>query len=202
MFTGLIQEIGQIQSIQEKDTGKQFTFSATKILHNANIGDSIAIDGVCSTITTLQPDHFTVDYMPETLKSTTLNTKKVHTAVNLESCLTLNDKLGGHLVSGHIDTIGTIINITLEHAWHTYHITYPKAFAAFLIHKGSIAVDGISLTISKLESETFSISLIPHTLQHTTLKDRHINDTVNLEFDMIGKFILRQQTLQGDTINA
>lgn len=195
MFTGLIQEIGSIKAIQSHKTGKEFVISAPQILSDAKVGDSISVNGVCSTITTMSQNTFSVDYMPESLNKTALGHYQVGDAVNLEACLTLKDKLGGHLVSGHIDTVGTLISSQEVDGWTTLTLSYPNDFAHLLIPKGSIAIDGISLTISDLTSEHFSVSLIPHTISHTTLQFKKAGDPINLEFDMIGKYLYRSQTL-------
>ena len=193
MFTGLIKEIGSIKKIEEKNGGISVTINAKEILIDSKIGDSISVNGICSTITQQTQSSFTVEYMPETLKKTALKTLTTKSKVNLEPCLTLQDKLGGHIVTGHIDTTGTIKAIEKDKKWQTMTIEFPHEFNKLIIQKGSIALDGISLTLSHISDHTLSVSLIPHTINHTNLKTKKNGDLINIEFDILGKYIERFQ---------
>jgi riboflavin synthase len=189
MFTGIIEEIGLVEGI--KKTGEAFVLSinAKKVLEGVQLGDSIAVNGVCLTVTSFSNSRFTVDVMPETVKATSLKDVNKGSRVNLERAMAAGGRFGGHFVSGHVDGTGIIKNKKpFENAVY-YEIEAPKEVLKFIIVKGSIAVDGTSLTIFGLSEETFTISLIPHTLSETVLGFKGQGDIVNLECDMIGKYV-------------
>jgi riboflavin synthase len=189
MFTGIIEEIGLVEGI--KKTGEAFVLSinAKKVLEGVQLGDSIAVNGVCLTVTSFSNSRFTVDVMPETVKATSLKDVNKGSRVNLERAMAAGGRFGGHFVSGHVDGTGIIKNKKpFENAVY-YEIEAPKEVLKFIILKGSIAVDGTSLTIFGLSEETFTISLIPHTLSETVLGFKGRGDIVNLECDMIGKYV-------------
>ena len=192
MFTGLIKEVGSIESIKPLGNGREVIVNcSTDFSNDSDIGDSISINGVCSTVTTKSATNFTVQFLEETLKKTTMSIIHKNEKVNLEPCLTLQTKLGGHLVSGHIDDKGTIHSINKDGEWAIITIEYNTRFAPFLIPKGSIAIDGISLTVVDLTNSTFTCHLIPHTLEHTNLHTKTAGDKINLEFDQVGKYLHR-----------
>jgi len=189
MFTGIIEEIGKISNFQR--TGESFvlTIEARKILEDVHFGDSIAVNGVCLTVTSFTSSGFTVDVMPETVKATSLNTLKRGSKVNLERAMAAGGRFGGHFVSGHIDGTGVIKSKKpFENAIY-YEIEANPEMLNYVILKGSIAVDGTSLTVFGKTETSFTISLIPHTLAETILGYKGPGDVVNLECDMIGKYV-------------
>jgi riboflavin synthase len=189
MFTGIIEEIGTIRSIRWGVKSAVISIAATRILDNIKEGDSINTDGVCLTVTWIDKDSFSVDVMAETMRKTNLQNLKPGSLVNLERALRLNDRLGGHLVSGHIDGTGTIILFEKEDnaVWVT--ISAGDDILRYIINKGSIAIDGISLTVANVTNHDFSVSLIPYTIKDTTLAKKNKGDLVNLECDLVGKYV-------------
>ena len=201
MFTGLIKEVGHIKRIEPLGHGKEATIQCSEEFSaDSAIGDSIGINGVCSTIITKTSRSFTVQFLEETLRKTTMGTIQETEKVNLEPCLTLQTKLGGHLVSGHVDDTGTIQTIDNDGKWAIITITYDAKFAPFLIPKGSIAMDGISLTVVDLTNTTFSCHLIPHTQENTNLHTKQPGDKINLEFDQVGKYLHRFREISGESL--
>lgn len=189
MFTGIIEEIGMLSNI--KRTGESFvlTIEAKKILEDVHLGDSIAVNGVCLTVTSFSARHFTVDVMPETVKATSLHTVKRGSKVNLERAMAAGGRFGGHFVSGHIDGTGVIKGKrAFENAIY-YEIEADPNVLKYVILKGSVAVDGTSLTVFGVTENSFTLSLIPHTLSETILGHKEAGDIVNLECDMIGKYV-------------
>ena len=191
MFTGLIEEIGKITAIRKGKNSYQFSIKAHKVLMETQIGDSICSNGACLTVTSMNSNEFTVDVMSETVEKTNFSALKIGSLVNLERALRLSDRLGGHMVSGHIDGIGKIKSIEKDDIAWRIKISAASSLLLQMIDKGSIAIDGISLTIIKVDTDYFETSIIPHTAQETTLLQKKVNDTVNLETDMIGKYINR-----------
>lgn len=190
MFTGIIEEKGAVKKIQKiSDYAVQLTINSTKVTEDVHIGDSIAVNGICLTVTNFTTHSFQVDVMPETIKATSLNTLTVGSDVNLERAMAANGRFGGHFVSGHIDGTGRIINKYRQENAIYYEIEIPEEFSKFLLMKGSIAVDGISLTLFDVSENTFTISLIPHTVSETILGDKGQGDIVNLEYDMLAKHV-------------
>ena len=191
MFTGIVEELGVVRALRLLPESGQLTVEGIKVLNGTQIGDSIAINGVCLTVLRKGEREFTVDVMAETLAKTNLESLKSGSRVNLERALQLQTRLGGHLVSGHVDGVGEIRRITSWGIAQVYEISAPPALLAFMLPKGSIAIDGISLTIIDVASDYFTVSLIPHTFEQTTLGLKGIGTSVNLETDLIGKYVAR-----------
>lgn len=193
MFTGIVEEIGTLTTFKKEPHLVTFIIEAEKVLEGVTLGDSIAVNGVCLTVTAFSQKSFTVEIMPETLRKTALTDYQIGDFLNLERALRLDERLGGHLVSGHIDTTATLIVITPLEKVHelTFRLTQPHQ--GLMIPKGSIALDGISLTLMEVTPTEFSVGIIPHTLKMTNLGETKVGERVNIEFDMIGKFIHAQQ---------
>ena len=191
MFTGIIEEVGTIRSLPSGGSAGSLRIGARTVLDKTKIGDSIAVNGVCLTVTTLLSDGFTADVMPETLRRSNLGLLKIGDHVNLERAMAADGRFGGHIVSGHIDGVGTITGIRKEEnaVWIT--ITPPSSIMELIVEKGSITIDGVSLTVAAVTSDTFSVSIIPHTRACTSLLDKKKGDQVNLENDIIGKYVKR-----------
>ena len=189
MFTGLVEEIGTIKSIKKGTNSAQITIIADKVLLDVNLGDSICTNGVCLTVTNFSPNCFTVDVMAETIRKSNLDSLTPGKKVNLERALRLGDRLGGHMVSGHIDGVGIISNLEKEDnaTWVTISTSYD--LLKYIVYKGSIAIDGVSLTVAYVDDIKFKVSIIPHTKDITTLLDKKVGYKVNLECDMIGKYV-------------
>ncbi|MBD7911842.1 riboflavin synthase [Clostridium cibarium] len=189
MFTGIVEEIGEIESIKSGEKSSTLVIKANKVIQNTRVGDSICTNGVCLTVTSMGKDIFEADVMAETLRRSTLGELKKSSKVNLERALTLQDRLGGHLVSGHIDGIGEIISIKKEDTATWFHIKVEDNLLKYIVEKGSIAIDGISLTVAYVDSKSFKVSIIPHTSKETILLNRNVRDMVNIECDILGKYI-------------
>jgi len=190
MFTGLIEEKGKILSAKITQIGKQFTISAPQqFINKIKIGDSIAINGVCQTAIKIDGTTFQTDVMQETLKKTTLSNLSPKQNVNLELAITLNTRLGGHIVQGHIDTIGQVIQIVNISTHKEFYISYPIEYKKYLAPTGSVAIDGVSLTVAEIFDKSFKVALIPHTLNNTLFSEYKVGDRVNIEFDIIGKYV-------------
>lgn len=189
MFTGIIEEIGYVQRINQQSKSAQIQIKACKVLDDVIVGDSIAVNGVCLTVVSFDSQHFTADVMPETIAKTNLQELKPGSPVNLERALKLGGRLGGHIVQGHVDAVGTIVQKqTLEIAI-IYRIKALPEFLQYVVPKGSIAIDGISLTVVDVFSDSFTVSLIPHTAHATVLGHKNPGDKVNLESDIIGRYV-------------
>jgi len=188
MFTGIIQDVGIITSITKGNKSQVMTIE-TSILEDVNIGDSIATNGLCLTVTSKTNQQFNVDIMAESLRRSNLGKLQVGSKVNLEKAMAMGDRFGGHMVSGHIDDVGIISNTFVEDNATWVDIDVPEHLRKYCILKGSIAIDGISLTVSKLTSKGVSVSIIPHTKDQTTLLDKKVGDYVNLEMDMMIKYV-------------
>ena len=191
MFTGIIEEMGTLAQKKPAENAMHLTIQANKVLEGTAIGDSIATNGVCLTVVDLTDDSLTVDVMHETLKNTNLGALEIGDALNLERALTPASRMGGHFVSGHVDGTGVIERIQDDGIAKRLFITVPEALTESIVLKGSIAVDGISLTVYGLSPTHFEISIIPHTQDVTTLLKKKPGDTVNIETDMIGKYVLK-----------
>lgn len=198
MFTGIIEEVGEISGIRRGSQSIEIEIKAEEILTDIQLGDSIATNGVCLTVTSFTENRFTVDVMPETLRKSSLNDLQVGDKVNLERALRLKDRLGGHLVSGHIDGVGEIKQKRREDNAVLFTISLPAKLSKYVIPKGSIAVDGISLTIAELANHEFVVSIIPHTAKGTTLNEKKVGDIVNLEVDLIGKYVERMLNVDNE----
>jgi len=189
MFTGLIEEIGQITRIDPIAGGKKIRVLASKILDDIKVDDSIAINGVCLTATKIEQDGFWADAVGETLNKTTLVNMRVGAQVNVERALKLSDRLGGHLVQGHVNGIATITQINKLGENYFLEINIPRELTKYTIDEGSISIDGISLTIAKLNDTKVGVSVIPHTWAASNLKDKKVGDLVNIETDVLAKYI-------------
>ena len=189
MFTGIIEEIGQIQAVKHGAASSRLTIQAAKILSDVHDGDSIAVNGVCLTVTSHGSGYFTADVMHESLRRSALGNLSQGSRVNLERAMAANGRFGGHIVSGHIDGIGTVREIHEDDIAVWYTISASPALLRYIIEKGSITIDGISLTIAAVDNTGFSVSAIPHTVSQTNLRQRRRGDPVNLETDIIGKYV-------------
>lgn len=189
MFTGLIEEIGIIKSVSAKGTGRVFEIDCQKVLNNTKIGDSIAINGICLTVTGFNNKSYKVDVSKETLDVSTAKYFKVGDKVNLERALSFSDRFGGHLVMGHVDTIGKISEMREEGDFYVFKVSYDRNFDKYVVYKGSIAIDGISLTINEKKTGMIRLNIIPHTYHSTNLKYLKVGSYVNIEFDIIGKYV-------------
>ncbi len=189
MFTGIIEGLGKISGIRSMGAGSRLAIAADFSLTDSKIGDSIAVNGACLTAVTISGSRFEVDVSPETLEKTTLKNIKIGERVNIERALRLSDRLDGHLVSGHIDGTGRIIHKTRQGNAIIVGFSIAESLARYMISKGSVAVDGISLTINRCDARSFEISIIPHTADITTIGIKKTGDAVNIETDMIGKYV-------------
>lgn len=189
MFTGIIEEIGSIEKISKGDKSSKLFIKGSKVLDKTNIGDSISTNGVCLTVCSIKNNIFEADVMAETLRRSNLGDLKVGSKVNLERALTLETRMGGHMVSGHIDGIGEIISLKKEDNAVWVSIKTNENILKYIVEKGSIAIDGISLTVAYVDEHIFKVSIIPHTKDETTLLTKDINSIVNLECDIIGKYV-------------
>ncbi|MBP2025037.1 riboflavin synthase [Peptoniphilus stercorisuis] len=196
MFTGIVEEVGIIKNIKKNSNSLSLTISANKVLEDIKLGDSICTNGVCLTVTDFDKYSFTVDAIESTIRKTDLYNLDISSKVNLERALSLKDRLGGHIVQGHVDGIGEIANIRDEDLSKVYSIKAKENLLNKLVKQGSITISGVSLTISDLKEDYFEVSIIPHTLKETIINDLKIGDIVNLEIDIIGKYIDR--FLNGD----
>jgi riboflavin synthase len=195
MFTGIVEEIGAF-----KETSRdRLAFEAHKVIEGTKVGDSIAVNGVCLTIVSLENRGFSVNVMPETLRCTNLGRLHYNDQVNLERALVLGGRLGGHLVLGHVDYTGEVMDVTNEEAAHIMRISAPAKLMPYIVDKGFIAVDGVSLTIADFDDFSFVVSLVAYTMEHTTLGRKRPGDVVNLEADIIAKYVenLKEQKRQG-----
>ncbi|AMA73646.1 MULTISPECIES: riboflavin synthase [Aneurinibacillus] len=191
MFTGIIEEIGTIRRIQRGNRSAVLEIAAEKVLTDVKLGDSIAVNGICLTVVEFSGRHFTVDVMPETLDRTSLSALGPGSPVNLERALAVGDRLGGHFVSGHVDGTGVIVDKRPYDNAMLFEVRTGEELLWYIIPKGSIAIDGISLTVVDVAGDGFTVSIIPHTLEETILQYKGKGDLVNLECDMLGKYIER-----------
>lgn len=189
MFTGIIEEMGTVQAVRRGSASSVLTIQAAKVLEDVKDGDSIAVNGVCLTVTSHGSSYFTADVMHETLNRSSLGSLRQSSPVNLERAMAAGGRFGGHIVSGHIDGTGTITSIRQDGIALWYTISASPALLRYIIEKGSIAIDGISLTVAAVTDRDFSVSIIPHTAAQTTLSQKKAGDTVNLENDVIGKYV-------------
>lgn len=195
MFTGIIESVGSISKIESVNGDARFTIDTGKLdLSDVKIGDSIACNGVCLTAIELGGRHYVADVSGETLTVTTLGALDVGSSVNLEKALRLEDRLGGHLVSGHVDGVGEVLSIQQDARSWRYQIQAPVALAKYIAAKGSICLNGISLTVNKVDGTNFDINIVPHTRQETTIKDLQVGSKVNLEVDLLARYLERMLT--------
>jgi riboflavin synthase len=191
VFTGIIEAIGTVREYTRKPSGGRAHVEAGVLAEELRLGESIAVDGACLTVSTVKGDGFTCDLSAETLDRTTLGMLRVGSRVNLERPLRLGDRLGGHLVTGHVDAVGEVAGRVPQGDGEFWRLRFPQELARLLVMKGSIAVDGISLTVAELSRDTFGVALIPHTLRFTTLGSKRLGSPVNLETDLLGKHVAR-----------
>jgi len=189
MFTGIIEETGAITGIRSGVRSKTFTVQADLILNDLKAGDSVSVNGVCLTVTERLSNAFTADVMPETLNRSALGELKPGSRVNLERAMPADGRFGGHIVSGHIDGTGTITEVKNDDNAVLYTVKTTDKVTRYIIEKGSVAIDGISLTVVWVEGDRFSVSIIPHTLKSTVLSERKTGSIVNIENDIIGKYV-------------
>lgn len=191
MFTGIVEERGTVASIEQLTNAARVAIRGSVVLSDVKAGDSIAVNGVCLTVVDLGPDFFTADVMEETLKRSSLDGVGAGSEVNLERAARLDSRLGGHLVQGHVDGTGQVLAIEPDEHWTAMRILLPADLGRYVVEKGSITVDGVSLTVVSVDDMGFSVSLIPTTLAETTLGSRQVGDRVNLEVDAIAKYVER-----------
>jgi riboflavin synthase len=196
MFTGIVQNLATVFAVIHEGSGTRLEIACAEIARGAAIGDSIAVNGCCLTVVEIPGGRLAFQAGAETLSRTNLGELSPGGKVNLETSLRVGDQLGGHLVTGHIDAVGTVIRRENDGEWTTMWFEYPARLAGELVQKGSIAVDGVSLTLVDVDNDRFSVALIPHTLAVTTLGLRKPGDRVNLETDILGKYVARQLALR------
>jgi riboflavin synthase len=189
MFTGIVEELGTVEAIEDQGDAIRLTIRSATVLEDAGLGDSISVNGCCLTVTEHDGVTWTADVMQETLDKTSLYGVQPGDRVNLERAVTAHTRLGGHIVQGHVDGVGTVVSRTPSEHWEVVEISLPTALSRYLVDKGSITVDGVSLTVVEAEDESFTVSLIPETLARTTLGSRQPGDRVNLEVDVIAKYV-------------
>lgn len=201
MFTGIIEEIGTVTAVKKGTKSSKLTLQGNQIFEDMHIGDSIAVNGVCLTVTSKTNNQFTVDVMAETLRRSSLGYLSSGSKVNMERAMAANGRFGGHIVSGHIDGMGEIESFIQEEnaIWVTIK-TSPKILK-YIIEKGSIAIDGISLTVAYVDQKCFKVSIIPHTARNTILLNKQVGDIVNLENDLVGKYIDKLMNFEQESVN-
>ncbi len=190
MFTGLVETVGEVAEIKPTPSGLRLRLS-TELSNDLTPGDSLAVNGVCLTVVSADADGVHMDVAPETLRVTTLGTLKRGTPVNLERPMRADSRVGGHFVQGHVDATGTVEDIRQDGDCWWVTVKFPPSLAAQIVRKGSIAIDGISLTVAGVDDRRLDVQIIPYTWEHTNLKAARVNDLVNLECDMLGKYVLR-----------
>lgn len=198
MFTGIIEEVGAIASMQRGARSCVLTIKARVVLADAHVGDSIAVNGTCLTVTSFTADRFTADVMNETLERSSLARLRPGAHVNLERAMLATGRFGGHIVSGHIDGVGTVTSMRADGNAVWYTIAAPRSVLRLIVEKGSIAIDGISLTVARVSDADFSVSVIPHTREVTNLGGVRVGDVVNLENDVVGKYVERLLGARGE----
>lgn len=191
MFTGLIEEVGNVLGIHRTDRGTQLQIVAPRVAEKIQIGDSIAVNGCCLTVAAHRGEQFTFDLLEETLDRTNLKTLRQESRVNLERALAADERLGGHFVQGHVDCAARIVALEKNGTNHRLEVELPAEFAHYIAYRGSIAVNGISLTVAEVSEESFAVWIIPHTKSQTNLDVARTDDPVNLEFDLIAKYLER-----------
>jgi len=198
MFTGLISELGKVSAITKGDSSAIFTIDAPALISEIKLGDSVAVNGVCLTATSVTGTSFTADVMVQTLSLTSLSQVNVGSAVNLELAAQLNARMGGHMVSGHIDGVATVVGLTQGEKWLQFDIKVPEKLSKYIVNQGSIALDGVSLTVGEInDANLVTVWLIPETLERTNLAAKQPGDLVNVEVDLIAKYVERLIT-KGD----
>jgi len=189
VFTGLIEEVGKVKTVKPQGGGYRISFTINKIGDDLKIDDSVAINGVCQTVIACSENHFEVVAVEETVRKTNFSDLRAGDDVNLERALGISDRLGGHFVQGHIDCKGKISSIQKERTGINVWISYPSKFSKYLVNTGSICVNGVSLTTARVEKDRFMVAVIPHTWNNTTFRNMRQGENINLEFDILGKYI-------------
>ena len=189
MFTGIVEELGTVTAIEDQVDALRLSIRGTTVLEDAHLGDSISVNGCCLTVTTYDAGTWTADVMQETLDKTSLYGVRPGDRVNLERAVTADKRLGGHIVQGHVDAVGHVVRRTPSEHWEVVEISLPTELSRYLVDKGSITVDGVSLTVVTVTDDSFTVSLIPETLARTTLGIKQPGETVNLEVDVIAKHV-------------
>ena len=202
MFTGIIEEVGTIKGVKKGARSCILTIGGKKVLEGTKVGDSIALNGVCLTVTSMSGDSYTADVMAETMNRSSLGKLKAGTPVNLERAMSAEGRFGGHIVSGHIDGIGTVSAVEPDDNAVWYTIEADRALLRYIVEKGSIAIDGISLTVAYVDSHCFKVSIIPHTQKETNLYTKTPGTIVNLECDIIGKYVEKLMQPEEDAAEA
>ena len=193
MFTGLIAELGRITAIEKGESSAVFTVSAPALISQIALGDSVAVNGVCLTATSIAGDDFTADVMVQTLAVTSLSQLAVGSPVNLELAALLNTRMGGHMVQGHVDGVATVVGLTPGEKWAQFDITVPEKLAKYIVNQGSICLDGVSLTVGEINdaNNVVTVWLIPETLERTNLASKQAGDLINVEVDVLAKYVER-----------
>lgn len=189
MFTGIVEEVGRINGIKKGEKSSKLIISGKRVIENTKLGDSICTNGVCLTVTNLSGSTFEADVMAETLRRSNLGKLTIGSKINLERALSLETRLGGHIVSGHIDGVGQVISLIKEDNATWVTVSCEDSLLRYIVEKGSIAIDGISLTVAYVDDQCFKVSIIPHTGEETILLDKKSGDSVNIECDVIGKYV-------------
>jgi riboflavin synthase len=193
MFTGLIAELGRITAVEKGESSAVFTIAAPSLISQITLGDSVAVNGVCLTTTSINGDSFTADVMVQTLAVTSLSQLSVGSPVNLELAALLNTRMGGHMVQGHVDGVATVVGLTPGEKWAQFEITVPEKLAKYIVNQGSICLDGVSLTVGEINdsNNVVTVWLIPETLERTNLSTKKSGDLINVEVDVLAKYVER-----------
>jgi riboflavin synthase len=193
MFTGLIAELGRITAVEKGESSAVFTIAAPALISQIALGDSVAVNGVCLTATSIAADSFTADVMVQTLAVTSLSQLSVGSPVNLELAALLNTRMGGHMVQGHVDGVATVVGLTPGEKWAQFEITVPEKLAKYIVNQGSICLDGVSLTVGEINdsNNVVTVWLIPETLERTNLSTKKSGDLINVEVDVLAKYVER-----------
>lgn len=199
MFTGIIETIGNVKKISTRD-GVLDLWIRTPLVADLQIDQSVAHNGICLTVVAVAEDSYCVSAVEETINKTTIGRWQVGDAINLERALKVGDRLDGHFVQGHVDTVGTCVAVSGSMSNRIYQFEFPKIFAGLMIEKGSICIDGVSLTAFQLQDNSFSVTIIPYTYEHTTFQMLEVGSKVNLEFDVLGKYFLRNKQLASSSV--
>lgn len=197
MFTGIVEEVGQIKSI----TDTSVVIECAKVLDEVKHGDSVAVNGVCLTVSNYDLTSFQADVSKETMRVTKLGSLSVKTFVNLERAMLVNSRFGGHIVSGHVDCVGKVLHLKKQNEFFDVKISFPREYSKYVVKKGSVTVDGVSLTVYDLTDNSFSVAVIPHTYEHTNIKYLKNNDNVNLEFDILAKYVEKNLLMNDNKSN-
>ena len=193
MFTGLIAELGRITAVEKGESSAVFTIAAPQLVSQITLGDSVAVNGVCLTATSIAGDSFTADVMVQTLAVTSLSQLSVGSPANLELAALLNTRMGGHMVQGHVDGVATVVGLTPGEKWAQFEITVPEKLAKYIVNQGSICLDGVSLTVGEINdsNNVVTVWLIPETLERTNLSSKKTGDLINVEVDVLAKYVER-----------